>query len=167
MTDIAGASFMIAVSFLLVALSRHTYEGMQYMNARVPEKHSVSTSNAAALPKHFSPAIVGPASGRIVFVYGMTAKRPDGSVAGLGDPGEQTVQVCENLASALAAAGGTLADVCEVTVFLRDIDHYQAVNNVRQQFFPAPPPASTLVEVSRFVNDDYLVEINAIAIVPE
>jgi 2-iminobutanoate/2-iminopropanoate deaminase len=164
MTDIADASFMIAVSFLLIALSRHTYEGMQYMNARVPEKHSVSTSNAAALPKHFSPAIVGPASGRLVFISGMTAKRPDGS---LGDPGEQTVQVCENLASALAAAGGTLADVCEVTVFLRNIDDYQAVNSVRQQFFPAPPPASTLVEVSRFVNDDYLVEINAIAIVPE
>lgn len=136
------------------------------MVSRPAEKHPVMTGNAAALPKHFSPAIVAPDAGRLVFVSGMTAKRPDGSIAGIGDAGAQTVQVCENLASALTAAGGSLADVCEVTVYLRDIADYTAVNEVRQRYFPTPPPASTLVEVSRFVSDDYLVEISAVAVVP-
>jgi 2-iminobutanoate/2-iminopropanoate deaminase len=136
------------------------------MDARPTEKHAIRTENAAALPPHFSPAILAPTSGRLLFVSGMTAKRPDGSIAGLGDAGEQTIQVCENLASALTAAGGSLADVCEVTVYLRDIADYRAVNDVRQRYFPAPPPASTLVEVSRFVSDDYLVEISAVAVIP-
>ncbi|MFM7146680.1 MAG: RidA family protein, partial [Actinomycetales bacterium] len=88
------------------------------------------------------------------------------SIAGIGDASAQTVQVCENLNSALAAAGGSLADVCEVTVYLRNIADYQSVNEVRLRYFPSPAPASTLVEVSRFVSDDYLVEISAIAVVP-
>lgn len=129
-------------------------------------KFAVRTANAGALPAHFSPAIVAPASGRLVFVSGMTAKTADGSIAGIDDPSAQTVQVCENLASALAAAGGSLADVCEVTVYLRRMADYQAVNEVRLRYFPSPAPASTLVEVSRFVNDDYLVEISAIAVIP-
>jgi enamine deaminase RidA (YjgF/YER057c/UK114 family) len=136
------------------------------MDTHPSEKHPVRTGNAGALPPHFSPAILAPTSGRLLFVSGMTAKRPDGSIAGLGDAGEQTVQVCENLASAVAAAGGSLADVCDVTVYLRDIGDYHAVNAVRQRYFPAPPPASTLVEVSRFVSDDYLVEISAVAVIP-
>lgn len=129
-------------------------------------KTAVRTANASALPPHFSPAIVAPANGRLVFVSGMTAKTADGSIAGIGDASAQTVQVCENLNSALAAAGGSLADVCEVTVYLRNIADYQSVNEVRLRYFPSPAPASTLVEVSRFVSDDYLVEISAIAVVP-
>lgn len=136
------------------------------MSELPPGKTAVRTANASALPPHFSPAIVAPAAGRLVFVSGMTAKTADGSIAGIDDAGAQTVQVCENLASALAAAGGTLADVCEVTVYLRRIADYQAVNEVRLQYFPSPAPASTLVEVSRFVSDDYLVEISAIAVIP-
>ncbi|MGN9914414.1 RidA family protein [Phytohabitans sp. LJ34] len=112
---------------------------------------------------HFSQATVaGP--GRFVFISGMTARRADGTIAGVGDITEQTHQVCRNLAAAVEAAGGTLDDIARVDVYVRDIRDFAAIHEVRRQHFTGEPPASTMVEVSRFVHDDYLIEINAIAV---
>src|SRR5687768_110462 len=61
---------------------------------------------------HFSQAIAIPAQGRIVFISGMTSRRADGTIAGVGDIEAQTRQVCENLKSAVESAGGSLDDVC-------------------------------------------------------
>ncbi|GGM23772.1 MULTISPECIES: RidA family protein [Micromonospora] len=112
---------------------------------------------------HFAQATVaGP--GRLVFVSGMTARTADGGIAGIGDVEEQTHQVCRNLDAAVRAAGGTLDDVARVDVYVRDIGHFDTIHRVRRQYFTGPPPASTMVEVSRFVHPDYLIEINAIAV---
>lgn len=112
---------------------------------------------------HFSQATVaGP--GRFVFISGMTARRADGTIAGVGDITEQTHQVCRNLTAAVEAAGGTLDDIARVDVYVRDIRDFAAIHEVRRQYFTGEPPASTMVEVSRFVHDDYLIEINAIAV---
>jgi Endoribonuclease L-PSP len=59
---------------------------------------------------HFSQATMIEAKGRLVFISGMTARRPDGSIAGIGNIQEQTKQVCENLKAAVEEAGGTLDD---------------------------------------------------------
>ena len=99
----------------------------------------------------YSQAIVAPASGRMVFVSGMTARRVDGSVAGVGDIEAQTRQVCENIKSALEAAGGTMDDVCRVDVFVRNMEHFDRIHKVRREYFKAQPPASTMVQVSGFV----------------
>ncbi|WP_434740347.1 RidA family protein [Micromonospora sp. SH-82] len=112
---------------------------------------------------HFAQATVAP-PGRMLFVSGMTARTADGGVAGVGDVTEQTHQVCRNLDAAVRAAGGTLDDVVRVDVYVRDIDDFDAVHAVRRQYFTGPPPASTMVEVSRFVRPEYLIEINAIAV---
>lgn len=112
---------------------------------------------------HFSQATVA-APGRLVFISGMTARRADGTIAGVGDVTAQTHQVCRNLAAAVEAAGGTLDDVARVDVYVRDIGDFAAIHEVRRQYFTGAPPASTMVEVSRFVHDDYLIEINAIAV---
>jgi enamine deaminase RidA (YjgF/YER057c/UK114 family) len=101
----------------------------------------------------------------LVFVSGMTARRPDGKVVGVGDVEEQTRQVCENLKAALEAAGGTLDDVCRVDVYLRNIGDRERVNKVRRQFWRGTPPASTLLEVSKLASPEFLVEISAIALV--
>lgn len=112
---------------------------------------------------HFSQATVaGP--GRFVFISGMTARRADGTIAGVGDITEQTHQVCRNLAAAVEAAGGTLDDIARVDVYVRNVGDFAAIHEVRRQYFTGDPPASTMVEVSRFVHDDYLIEINAIAV---
>jgi 2-iminobutanoate/2-iminopropanoate deaminase len=114
---------------------------------------------------HFSQAIAVEAKGRIVFVSGMTARRADGTIAGVGDIEAQTRQVCENIRSALESAGGTLDDVCRVDVFVRNIEHFDKIHQVRREYFKAPAPASTMVEVTKMVHPDYLIEISAIALI--
>ncbi|MGB8633405.1 MAG: RidA family protein [Xanthobacteraceae bacterium] len=112
----------------------------------------------------FSHATAIEAAGRIVFISGMTARRPDGSIAGIGDITEQTRQVCENVKAAVEAAGGTLDDVCRVDVYVRNMEHFQAIHKVRAEYFKPPLPASTMVEVTRMTSPDYLIEISAIAV---
>ena len=129
------------------------------------KKQQIRSSKVAEPSGHFSQAIAVPARGVLVFVSGMTARRPDGKIVGIGDVEEQTRQVCENLKAALEAAGGTLDDVCRVDVYLRNIGDRERVNKVRRQFWRGTPPASTLVEVSKLASPEFLVEISAIALV--
>jgi len=114
---------------------------------------------------HFSHAISVEAKGRLVFISGMTARRPDGTIAGVGDIEAQTRQVCDNLKAAVEAAGGTMDDICRVDVYVRNMEHFEKIHKVRREYFKSAPPASTMVEVSKFTSPDYLIEINAIAIV--
>ena len=114
---------------------------------------------------HFTQATMIEAKGRLVFISGMTARRADGSIAGIGDIEEQTKQVCENLKAAVEEAGGTLDDICRVDVYVRNMEHFDAIHKVRREYFKAPAPASTMVEVCKMTSPDYLIEINAIAVV--
>jgi len=114
---------------------------------------------------HFSHAIAIEAKGKLVFISGMTARRPDGSIAGIGDIEAQTRQVCENIKSAVESAGGTMDDVCRVDVYVRNIEHFEKIHKVRREYFKAPAPASTMVEVTKMVSPEYLIEISAIALV--
>jgi 2-iminobutanoate/2-iminopropanoate deaminase len=114
----------------------------------------------------FSHATMIEATGRFVFISGMTARRVDGTIAGLGDISAQTRQVCENLKSAVEAAGGTLDDICRVDVYVRNMEHFDAIHKVRAEYFKPPLPASTMVEVSKMTSPEYLIEISAIAVLP-
>jgi enamine deaminase RidA (YjgF/YER057c/UK114 family) len=96
----------------------------------------------------------------------MTGRGADGSVVGAGDPEEQTRQACRNMQAILEAGGSGLGDVVRVDVYVRNIEHFEAVHRVRREFFPSPAPASTLVEVAKLVDPDMLVEITAIAVAP-
>ena len=129
-------------------------------------KREVRSDRVRAPSGHFSQAIEADAKGRLVFISGMTARRPDGAIAGVGDVEAQTRQVCENIKSAVEAAGGTMDDVCRVDVFVRNIEHFEQIHKVRREYFKAPAPASTMVEVTKMVHPDYLIEINAIALIP-
>src|ERR1044072_4313733 len=115
----------------------------------------------------FSHATMVEATGRFVFISGMTARRVDGSIAGVGDVTAQTRQVCENLKSAVEAAGGTLDDICRVDVYVRNMEQFPGIHKVRAEYFKEPLPASTMVEVNKFTSPDALIEINAIAVIPD
>jgi 2-iminobutanoate/2-iminopropanoate deaminase len=106
-------------------------------------------------------------AGRTVFVSGCVATDGDGRLVGGSDVVAQTRQVHENIKRCLSAAGATFADICKVTVFLRNISDREKVNTIRKEYFGAHRPASTLVEISRLVRDEYLVEIEATAVIPE
>lgn len=116
---------------------------------------------------HFSHATVIEAHGKLVFISGMTSRRPDGSIAGIGDVEAQTRQVCENLKAAAEAAGGSLADICRVDVYVRNMEHFEIIHKVRREYFQPPLPASTMVEINKMTSPDYLIEINAIAVIPD
>ena len=129
-------------------------------------REAITTEKAPKPGGHFAQAIAVEATGkRLVFISGMVAQRPDGTIAGVGDIEAQTRQVCENVKAAVEAAGGTLADVCRVDVYVRNMENLAPIRKVRREYFPSPPPASTLVEVSKFTHPDYLIEMNAIAVV--
>lgn len=123
-------------------------------------------SSALSRPSgHFSQAITVEARGRLVFISGMTARGADGSVVGVGDIETQTRQVCDNLTEAMRAAGGSLADIVRVDVYVRNIEHFEQIHKVRREYFGDPPPASTLLEITKMVSPDMLIEINAIAVI--
>ena len=128
-------------------------------------KQDVVSPRLAAPNGHFAQATTTEASGRLVFISGMTARNSDGAVTGTGDITAQTHQVCQNLKAAVEAAGGMLDDICRVDVYVRNMEDFDAIHAVRRQYFTGVPPASTMVEVSKFVNKDYLIEINAIAVI--
>jgi reactive intermediate/imine deaminase len=108
--------------------------------------------------------LAGP--GRFYFISGQVAVDAEGKLVGKGDIRAQTRQVLENIKAALAAVGGTMDDVACVNVFVVDMSHLQAIHEVRAEYWSSDYPASTLVQVAGLVHPDYLIEINAIAIVP-
>ena len=104
--------------------------------------------------------------GKLVFVSGLTAKNERGDIVGVGDVGAQTRQVCENLRAAMRAAGGSLADIMRVDVYIRDMQGFKDIHDIRREYFGPNPPASTMVAVAGFTHPDMLIEINAIAVLP-
>jgi reactive intermediate/imine deaminase len=128
-------------------------------------KKQVTSEKIRQPSGHFSQAIAIEAKGKLVFISGMTSRRADGTIAGIGDVEAQTRQVCENLKSAVEAAGGTMDDICRVDVYVRNMEHFDKIHKVRREYFKAPPPASTMVEVTKMTSPEYLVEISAIAVI--
>ena len=129
-------------------------------------KQQITSDKLSRPSGHFSQATVTEARGRMVFISGMTAKKSDGTMAGIGDPEAQTRQVCENLKAAIEAAGGTMDDICRVDVYIRNMEHFDLIHKARRDYFTAPAPASTMVEVCKMTSPDALIEISAIAVLP-
>ncbi len=104
--------------------------------------------------------------GRVLYISGQVSQDADGKTVGLEDVKAQTRQTLTNIQNILKFAGGMMSDICKVTLFLTDIAALREVHEVRAEFFERPYPASTLVEVSELVNRDWLIEIEAIAVIP-
>ncbi len=104
--------------------------------------------------------------GKLVFISGLTAKNERGEIVGPGDVRAQTRQVCENLVAAMRAAGGSLADIMRVDVYVKEMIGFKDIHDIRREYFGSNPPASTMVAVSAFTHPDMFIEINAIAVLP-
>jgi enamine deaminase RidA (YjgF/YER057c/UK114 family) len=106
-------------------------------------------------------------AGAIVTVSGTAPLGPDGRTVGRGDPAAQARRCLEIIAGALEQAGASLRHVVRTRILLTRIDDWQAVGAVHGEFFRDIRPANTVVQVSRFIDPDWLVEIEADALVDE
>lgn len=108
--------------------------------------------------------------GKMVFISGQVAVDAQGLLVGKGDLRAQTKQVFENLKTALTAAGATFDDVVKITWYVKGYNPQQltVLRDVRDEYVKKEaPPASTLVGVTSLALDDYLLEVDAVAVIPE
>jgi enamine deaminase RidA (YjgF/YER057c/UK114 family) len=127
----------------------------------LPEGHSKPIGR-------YSPGIrvAVPAGTGLVFVSGQVATDDQGRVQAPGDAGAQTRVVFRRIEQVLAAAGGALADLVSLTIYLTDVRRdFPAVSAVRNEVLADPPPASVLVQVAALAETGCVVEISGVATV--
>jgi enamine deaminase RidA (YjgF/YER057c/UK114 family) len=108
--------------------------------------------------------------GKLIFISGQVARDKQGNLVGKGDLHAQAVQVFENLKTALASAGADFKDVVKITWYVRDYkpESLATLREVREKYVNKDaPPASTLIGVASLAQPDYLLEVEAVAAIPD
>jgi len=114
--------------------------------------------------------VVVTSPGKLIFIAGQIARDRQGNLVGKGDLRAQAVQVFENLKTALASAGATFNDVVKINWYIRDFkpESLGALREVRSMYVNKDaPPASTLIGVASLAQDEYLIEVEAVAAIAD
>ena len=125
--------------------------------------------NPGSVPKPMGPYSQGVVTtgGKLVFISGQVPQDASGNLVGKGDLEAQTKQVFANLKNMVEAAGGTVANIVKITIFMLKVtpQAYETLGRVRREFWSGDFPASTLVEINRLASPDFLIEIEAFAVI--
>lgn len=116
-------------------------------------------------PDPLAPYAISPGwrVGDMIFLSGQAAINAAGEIIGADDFDAQVAQTFINIDTVLAAAGATRSDIVKVTIYLTDMAHFPAIVAARKQYFTAPYPADTIVEVRALALPELMVEIDVIA----
>jgi enamine deaminase RidA (YjgF/YER057c/UK114 family) len=106
-------------------------------------------------------------SGHIIAVAGTAPLGPDGKTVGKGDPATQARRCIEIIRNALEQAGASLSDVIRTRTLLTRIEDWESVGHVHGEFFGEIRPANTVMQVTRFIDPDWLVEFEADAVIED
>lgn len=113
----------------------------------------------------FSMAVIQ-GDGQIVRLKGQVSLDEHGQVVGVNDMRAQVRQVLGNIRDVLASMGGQMSDVISLVHYATDIEQFMATGDIRNEFFSAPFPVTTTVEVKRLYRLDLMIEITAVAEIP-
>jgi enamine deaminase RidA (YjgF/YER057c/UK114 family) len=133
-------------------------------DGRMSELTRIAAPDGVFPAAQYSHVVMG--TGRFVAIAGQLALDEDGRPVGAGDPEAQARQVFENLRRCLAAAGATFPDVVKLTFFVTDMAHMPAIRAARSAHIPDDRlPAASAVQVAALVRPEFLMEIEAFAVV--
>jgi len=100
-----------------------------------------------------------------IYVAGQVARDEEGNLVGKDDMVAQTERAYENLQRVLKAAGASIPDIVKLTIYCRDLDSFAKTGEIRRKYFGNHFPATTAVEINRLMNPNFLIEVEATAVI--
>lgn len=131
-----------------------------------PRKKAMNPDAVAVPLKPYYSNCVRSEAGPLLWISGQVALDRDGKMVGDGDLRAQAVQVLENIKGILADSDASMDDIVKVTVYVTDIRAFNDIADIREKYFPKDGPSSVICEVSALAWPEFMIEIEAVAVVP-